>query len=218
MTEINFKRSLFGYTKSSVYNYITELNREFSRKMEEVSAANQELTQRCSELESEAEQTGSKETELLDEISKYIREQDQLRAELEEQKQVNEELRERLSSSEKEADRIKAALGQRDTELSELRSINSTYVSAQNDIADVIIDAKHFANSLKRKAEQEYEQKTAQNTAKLTAEANRISGYISSLDELCGTVRKLCDQFGSDIEKKKEQLEELRSEMDSGEA
>ena len=250
MTEINFKRSLFGYTKSSVYKYITELNREFSRKVEEVNAANQDLTQRCSELESEAELAGSKETELLDEISGYIREQDRLRAELQEQQRENEELRAKLSGqlqeqqreNEKlgaklsgqlqeqqreneelkaklseqlqELERTKAELSQNHKELSELRSINGAYMSAQNDIADYIIDAKQFANSLKKKAEHEYEEKSAQNTAKLISEKNRLSGYIRSLDELCGTVRKVCDQFSTEIGKKKEQLEDIRSEMD----
>lgn len=205
MAEMNFKRGLFGYTRSSVYAYITELNHEFKDRLENFgTSTHQDLAKKCKEYEEEVKKLTEKQTELLDEISKYIKEQDALNDE--------------IKSLRLELQNLKSDNSRKDIELRELRDRKGEYQNVQNDLADVIIEAKKFANNLMQNAENEYKKQTAENNAKLNAERDRLADYIKSIDELSGSVRDLCLRFNSDIEVKKKQLAGIRSQTDISEA
>lgn len=201
MIEANLKRSLFGYTKSSVYDYITAMNREMNNRIEKANAAGKELVQKNTDLEKEIDELREKQAKMLDEISSYIKEKENLADE--------------LNDCKNEVEVLKKELEKKTAEIGELHSEKGMHRDIQNDIADVMIDAKHFANNLKKKAEYDYEQQIAKNIARLSAEKNRLAGYISAVNELCGSVRDLCIKFDVDLEEKKKELEKTYSSADS---
>ena len=69
-----------------------------------------------------------------------------------------------------------------------------------------MLEAKRFANDLKNKTELEFKQKKEENEDKIRQEQERIEQYISDIDELSSLLRKVCDDFGKEIGRKRAEL------------
>ncbi len=91
----------------------------------------------------------------------------------------------------------------------------ASYEQGQNELAEVMLEAKRFANDLKHKTEMEFEQKKAANEDIINQEKRRIEKYISEIDELHEILHKGCNDFGEQINNRKNALNHLLNDMDS---
>ncbi len=178
MEMINLKKGLFGYTKNSVRECFASLNAEWQKR-------NEELSDKCARMEEEAKKQMEEREAFSGKLEEAIEEKKILSEEIE-------KLHEEVAALQKE--------------LEEAKQDKTDYKKGQDELADVMLEAKRFAGELKQQAEEEYRQKQAENVTKINSEKERIESYIDNVDELCSELRKLCNSFGAEIKNSKASL------------
>ena len=194
METVSLKKGLFGYTASSVQEYIEALNEELSERLNTLLAENEELRDKCGRYESQMNTESEKQDQFLEKINTLSKEIEALTSD-------KAKLTEQINRLEGELER---ALADR-----------ASYEQGQNELADVMLEAKRFANDLKQKTKQEFEQKKAANEEKINQEKRRIEKYISDIDELHEILHKVCNDFGEEIHNRKNELNHILDEMNS---
>lgn len=185
MENVSLKKGLFGYTQSSVQEYIEALNDELMVRTNKFILENEELKKKCELYEDKINESNTKQDELLNKI-----------------KSLSKEIETQLSDKSKLSEQI----DELKIRLDEASADKFDYEQGQNELADVMLEAKRFANDLKQKTQIEFEQKKAENEAKIRQERERIEKYISDIDELSNLLRKVCDNFGKEIENRRVEL------------
>ena len=194
MEKLNLKKGLFGYTESSVLEYIKTISCELKLRIDKLSEENKTLLEKHSQLEAENNSAKSEANKLSDEINSLSEENNRLKSE--------------KAELEKQIELLTAKLSEADGE-------KLDYEKGQNDLADVMLEAKRFANNLKKQSEDEYKRQKAENEEKINCEKQRIEKYVSEIDSLCGTLHKVCDNFGKDLENKKTDLSSILSKLNN---
>lgn len=194
MEKLNLKKGLFGYTESSVLEYIKTISCELKLRIDKLSEENKTLLEKHSQLESESNSAKSEANKLSDEINSLSEENNRLKSD--------------KAELEKQIELLTAKLSEADGE-------KLDYEKGQNDLADVMLEAKRFANNLKKQSEDEYKRQKAENEEKINCEKQRIEKYVSEIDSLCGTLHKVCDNFGKDLENKKTDLSSILSKLNN---
>ncbi len=194
MEKLNLKKGLFGYTESSVLEYIKTISCELKLRIDKLSEENKTLLEKHSQLESESNYAKSEANKLSDEINSLSEENNRLKSD--------------KAELEKQIELLTAKLSEADGE-------KLDYEKGQNDLADVMLEAKRFANNLKKQSEDEYKRQKAENEEKINCEKQRIEKYVSEIDSLCGTLHKVCDNFGKDLENKKTDLSSILSKLNN---
>ena len=194
MEKLNLKKGLFGYTESSVLEYIKTISCELKLRIDKLSEENKTLLEKHSQLEAESNSTKSEANKLSDEINSLSEENNRLKSD--------------KAELEKQIELLTAKLSEADGE-------KLDYEKGQNDLADVMLEAKRFANNLKKQSEDEYKRQKAENEEKINCEKQRIEKYVSEIDSLCGTLHKVCDNFGKDLENKKTDLSSILSKLNN---
>ena len=194
MEKLNLKKGLFGYTESSVLEYIKTISCELKLRIDKLSEENKTLLEKHSQLESESNSAKSEANKLSDEINSLSEENNRLKSD--------------KAELEKQIELLTAKLSEADGE-------KLDYEKGQNDLADVMLEAKRFANNLKKQSEDEYKRQKAENEEKINCEKQRIENYVSEIDSLCGTLHKVCDNFGKDLENKKTDLSSILSKLNN---
>lgn len=185
MEKVNLKKGLFGYTQSSVQEYIESLNGELMARTNNLVQENEQLKKKCKFYEDKINESSVKQDELLDKINSLS-------------KEIETHLSDKSKLS-KQIDEFKIRLD-------EATADKFDYEQGQNELADVMLEAKRFANDLKHKTEVEFEQKKSENEDKIRQERERIEKYISDIDELSCLLRKVCDNFGKEIGSRRVEL------------
>ncbi len=194
MEKLNLKKGLFGYTESSVLEYIKTISCELKLRIDKLSEENKTLLEKHSQLEAESNSAKSEANKLSDEINSLSEENNRLKSD--------------KAELEKQIELLTAKLSEADGE-------KLDYEKGQNDLADVMLEAKRFANNLKKQSEDEYKRQKAENEEKINCEKQRIEKYVSEIDSLCGTLHKVCDNFGKDLENKKTDLSSILSKLNN---
>lgn len=192
MEKLNLKKGLFGYTENSVLEYIKTISNELKSRIDKLSDENKTLLEKCSQFEEERNSVKNNTDKLLYEIDSLSKENERLKAD---NVQLGKQI-ETLTSS-----------------LEEASGDKFDYEKGQNDLADVMLEAKRFANDLKQKSEDEYNRQKAENDEKINREKQRIAKYVSDIDELCGILHTVCDNFGKDLENKKTDLNAVLNKL-----
>lgn len=177
----NIKRGLFGFKASGVLEYVSELNRICSEKVEE---------------ERREKQTS------LDTLN-----------------QKNEELNNRLSGLESENDKLKKQLAEQEEKLAELSAQNEELKSNTNaqkaveaEVADILTDARHFAQSLREKAMKENEDFRLENQKNNEAEQQRLAAYAKEVSEIKTAIDSVLTEAKLGLEKAEEAMAVLKKE------
>ena len=194
MEKLNLKKGLFGYTESSELEYIKTISCELKLRIDKLSEENKTLLEKHSQLEAESNSAKSEANKLSDEINSLSEENNRLKSD--------------KAELEKQIELLTAKLSEADGE-------KLDYEKGQNDLADVMLEAKRFANNLKKQSEDEYKRQKAENEEKINCEKQRIEKYVSEIDSLCGTLHKVCDNFGKDLENKKTDLSSILSKLNN---
>ena len=181
MENVSLKKGLFGYTQSSVQEYIEALNGELTARTNKFVLENEELKKKCELYEDKINESNAKQDELLEKIN-----------------DLSKEIETHLSDKSKLSEQI----DELKIRLDEASADKFDYEKGQNELADVMLEAKRFANDLKNKTELEFKQKKEENEDKIRQEQERIEKYISDIDELSSLLRKVCDDFGKEIGRK----------------
>ena len=185
MENVSLKKGLFGYTQSSVQEYIEALNGELTARTNKLVLENEELKKKCELYEDKINESNAKQDELLEKINDLSKE---IETHLSDKSKLNEQI-----------DALKIRLD-------EASADKFDYEKGQNELADVMLEAKRFANDLKNKTELEFKQKKEENEDKIRQEQERIEKYISDIDELSSLLRKVCDNFGKEIGNRRVEL------------
>lgn len=185
MKNVSLKKGLFGYTQSSVQEYIEALNGELTARTNKLVLENEELKKKCELYEDKINESNAKQDELLEKINDLS-------------KEIETHLSDKSKLS-KQIDELKIRLD-------EASADKFDYEKGQNELADVMLEAKRFANDLKNKTELEFKQKKEENEDKIRQEQERIEKYISDIDELSSLLRKVCDNFGKEIGNRRVEL------------
>ena len=213
METFEFKKSLFGYKKSSVYQYMSEQSRDFQDKLELLMIENKSLTKKITSVKEELN-IKSKE---YDELNSLNADNEKSVSELTvERDNLVEKTNELTSSNEsllKEIEELKAVVDKNSAEITKLREENEKFRSNQADIANVIFEAQNFSDSLKRQAEIEYNHQKSENENKIQLERERIKTYVKSINDLGEAVRRACDAFSNNIMSKKDELKYISEKM-----
>lgn len=183
MDEIRLKRGFFGYTKRSVNNYISRIDAEFQRIMEERNKMCAEYEQMKSGYDELVSRAGAAES---------------AKAELEEQL---EELKKTLAEA-PAAERTE--------------NYDDVYQHIHTEVADIIIEAKKFADMLKLKAENEYNKQVDENNKAIARETDRINSYIDKLDNICAAARDACETFDENMGRKKSEMNSVIIDINAG--
>ena len=185
MENVSLKKGLFGYTQSSVQEYIEALNGELTARTNKFVLENEELKKKCELYEDKINESNAKQDELLEKINILSKE---IETHLSDKSKLSEQIDElKIRLDEASADKF-------------------DYEKGQNELADVMLEAKRFANDLKNKTELEFKQKKEENEDKIRQEQERIEKYISDIDELSSLLRKVCDNFGKEIGNRRVEL------------
>lgn len=185
MENVSLKKGLFGYTAGSVQEYIEALNGELTARANKFVLENEELKKKCELYEDKINESNAKQDELLEKINVLSKE---IETHLSDKSKLNEQIDElKIRLDEASADKF-------------------DYEKGQNELADVMLEAKRFANDLKNKTELDFKQKKEENEDKIRQEQERIEQYISDIDELSSLLRKVCDDFGKEIGRKRAEL------------
>lgn len=185
MENVSLKKGLFGYTQSSVQEYIEALNGELTARTNKLVLENEELKKKCELYEDKINESNAKQDELLEKIN-----------------DLSKEIETHLSDKSKLSEQI----DELKIRLDEASADKFDYEKGQNELADVMLEAKRFANDLKNKTELEFKQKKEENEDKIRQEQERIEKYISDIDELSSLLRKVCDNFGKEIGNRRVEL------------
>lgn len=147
------KKSLFGFKKDSVFEYIAELNRACADKTEEVRR---------------------EKAAALAELSR-----------------TNTELNDRLVSLELERDALKKQLAERERTLDGLRCENEqlksdtdTRQTVEKEVAEILTEARSFAQTIREKTVREDEAVRLENRKARDAEARRLAEYRQSVSDV----------------------------------
>ncbi len=186
------KRGLFGYTESSVREYIERVDEEIKAKVGFFTDENTSLRQECADLQKALADVKEKNAALSEEKNRLDTEKE----ELEQRCKV---LSVRLDTQERLA--------------SETGSAKKDYEKEQSELADILIEAKKFADELKTQAQDDYNRKTAENNERIRKELLRVDGYIADIDALCESLQKLNGSFEQDIREKSAGLHFLRNKL-----
>ena len=153
------KTGLFGigYSKKSVCEYIAYLNRGYEERI--------------------AEKLGEKEAECKKKVAETQAECDKLRGENASLSEENEGLRTEVSEL-----REKCAL--LEEEVASLEKENASLRKKSDDVADILADAKNFANMLRAKASEENEEYRRANRERNDAERARLEAYGHKVDRI----------------------------------
>ena len=96
---------------------------------------------------------------------------------------------------------------------SEMRSAKKDQEKEQGELADILIEAKKFADELKTQAQNDYNQKISENNERIHSELLRVDAYIADIDALCESLQKLNSSFQQDIREKSAGLHFLRNKL-----
>lgn len=186
MEEIKLTKGLFGYTQNSVNRYINSVNNEFRR--------------------------------ITKERDNYKDECDRLHTLLDSKQSEVEELLAKNTVQESEVAESVSDIINGDDVVEEIHSVSSksaalTEEEARKEVSEIIIEAKRFANSLKKQAEDEYNRQRAENSIKLAHETEKTQKYIDDLNCICAAINKICKGFDKDIVQRKSELEVILSNV-----
>ena len=185
MENVSLKKGLFGYTAGSVQEYLEALNGDLTARANKFVLENEELKKKCELYEDKINEANAKQDELLEKIN-----------------DLSKEIETHLSDKSKLSEQI----DELKIRLDEASADKFDYEKGQNELADVMLEAKRFANDLKNKTELEFKQKKEENEDKIRQEQERIEKYISDIDELSSLLRKICDNFGKEIGNRRVEL------------
>lgn len=182
----NLKKGLFGYTQDSVQKFISSINEEFKQKTLEIKNENSNLHKECEELKKE-----------IISLKETITHEKQSSAELTGENENLQNCIYDLSS------KLESALAD-----------ETDYKKNSQEVTAVMLEAKRFADGMKKKALDEYAEQKNQNAKKIEAENIKINGYIKDIDNISAALQVLCKKLDNEITVKKNELEAAKNELD----
>lgn len=186
------KKGLFGYTESSVRDYLERVDEEIKAKVGFLTDESTSLRQECADLQRALADVKEKNAALSEEKNRLDTEKEAL-------EQRCKVLSVRLDTQERLA--------------SEMRSAKKDQEKEQGELADILIEAKKFADELKTQAQNDYNQKISENNERIHSELLRVDAYIADIDALCESLQKLNSSFQQDIREKSAGLHFLRNKL-----
>ncbi len=167
------KTGLFGigYSKKSVCEYIAHLNRGYEER----------LSEKLGEKEAEC---GKKVAEAKTECDKLRGENAALSQENEGLRTETEELKDKCASLEDGVKVLSDKLALLRDEVASLEKENAALRKKSDDVADILADAKSFANMLRAKASEENEEYRRANRERNDAERARLEAYGHKVDKI----------------------------------
>lgn len=201
MSERYLKKSLFGYTRDSVRDYVTDVTKGYKRKLDESNQKILELTRQCDEYKASVDELTEKQNCLLDELSGKISASEAIAPSV-------------VDGLKEEIEALKKALELKDAEIAGLKAEDDSY--SRSDIADVMLNAKVFANELKLKAENEYAAQMEDIRNQLDAEKAKTDKYITLINGLYADIYAVCTALGAEIKGKGEELEFVNRAVECG--
>lgn len=167
------KTGLFGigYSKKSVCEYIAYLNRGYEERLAE------KLGEKEAEYEKASAEAEEKCESLRGENSTLSEENEELRTEVS-------ELREKCASLEDGGKSLSEKLALLEEEVASLEKENASLRKKSDDVADILADAKNFANMLRAKASEENEEYRRANRERNDAERARLEAYGHKVDRI----------------------------------
>lgn len=165
------KSSLFGFKKNTVYEYIANLNKTCSDKVEKVKA---EKKAAVSELSKKNEDLNEKNAVLENQISVLNRE-----------------------------------ISEKDKLIATLKEDTDERKIAEREVADILLEAKKFGETLRQKANEENMKMREENRQANQREQERIEKYSAEISE----VKKLIRSILKDTHEKLTQAESEISEL-----
>ena len=211
MEKMNFKRTLWGYSKQSVLDYILEVDGEYKRKISDAANAQKSMQNAIEKLKAEVEGFAEETDRLVDEMSEKDEKLAQTISENEKLCQQIEALKNENSSLKEQNEELKKQIENKKNGFTNHYSDGFSGTEA-NEITGMIFEAKRFANELKRKAEREYIKACTDNLAKLEIQKQRTADYTKRIDALCKTVHNLCDNLDGELSCVRRSLERAASE------
>lgn len=190
MTEIPgvkmLKTGLFGigYNKKSVFAYIAQLTGDYEAKLTEAKSESEkkiaELSGEIDSLKSDNVLIMSQKTESESEVLGLTDKNTALKSE-------NDSLLQKLEARDAAIAEKDAALAELSTlkvELEALKKENATLHRNSNEVAEILADAKNFANLLRDKAVEENEEYRRVNRERNEAEKARLEAYKNRVDKV----------------------------------
>lgn len=179
----SLQKGLFGFKKNSVYEYVSELNRICSEKIDEakqdkqaalfnLSKKNEELNNQIISLESR-----------IDELDHSIEEKDE----------IIENLKAQIQSFQNDVDSRK---------------------SVENEVSEIIMEARQFASNLKEKAIKENEQLLAKNKQIEDIENLRLVEYSKEISKIKYAINAAIKDSHIKLAKIENDIAALKSETD----
>ena len=163
MDGFELKKSLFGYKKSSVYSYIATQNSEFKESLNNLENQNEELKKELKTANESINEYSDKNSALSEELDRVTKEYEKLVA-------LNEEMSAKIDTLSDENKKYSIETESQKAELEILRRESQEYHKNQIDIANVILEAQGYADSLRKQADNEYSNKQAENNRKISVE------------------------------------------------
>ena len=182
------RTSLFGFKKKDVCEYMARLRSELVENLEE-DRENDKHT--ILDLE-------QRNAELNDCISKLSAEKERLLAENAEKERIISALEEDFESANGE----------------NTQSANTQAESGCAEAADIIFEAKQFADSLRDKAEKENENLRRENAEYHNRVKNELSQCKSAVGDLRGKIAKTLKDIDADLSKKEDSIAELERKLE----
>lgn len=182
------RTSLFGFKKKDVCEYMARLRSELVENLEE-DRENDKRT--ILDLE-------QRNAELNECISKLSAEKERLLAENAEKERIISALEEDSESANGES----------------TQSANTQAESGCAEAADIIFEAKQFADSLRGKAEKENEELRRENAEYHNRVKNELSQCKSAVGDLRGKIAKTLKDIDADLSKKEDSIAELERKLE----
>ena len=167
------KTGLFGigYSKKSVCEYIAYLNRGYEERIVK------KLCEKEAECKKKVAETQAECDKLRGENASLSEENEGLRTEVS-------ELREKCASLEDGGRSLSEKLALLEEEIASLEKENASLRKKKDDVADILADAKNFANMLRAKASEENEEYRRANRERNDAERARLEAYGHKVDRI----------------------------------
>lgn len=200
------KRGFWGYKRDSVYQYIAQIEEEFSTKLLEkdeqlkkaVEDARQEAAQAAEQVKKDAE-------DLAEQAKlKSAHEVEQARLQAEKVEKASEQLREEL-------ERTLRRVSELETALSAIQTENATLHQEAYKISAAILDAQRYAQQLRDETENQ-ERRARED---LQAQVDRQRQELAKYADKVGVLKRSLGALLLEMDRKTDVLEEQRAELEA---
>ncbi len=184
------KTGLFGFKKKDVCEYISQMNDELGKR-----------------LSIEKEKDNATIAELKSKIESLSAENSGLKSEIETEKSA---LNDKLS----EKDAIIASL---ENKIDELKNENIEAHRKNDEVAEIILDARSFANGLREKAIAENDEMCRMNDERNRKLQDRLSSYESEIEKIRWNIQRMLKNMDGQLGDTADDIMTLRDDLGKSE-